>query len=134
MCHVLSKPFDVPAMLALIARLCHGQAITTGQAPPQNDAEALDVAAGLALWLDGAAYRQYLAQFLDLHGDSVRSSAPAWLPAGPPKRRRWPINWLAWPPAWPCPPRTLQPIRPKACCTPRCAIRALTPPQSTWRH
>jgi len=71
MSHVLSKPFDVPAMLALIARSCHDKGVTTGQVSPQTDTEALDVAAGLALWLDGAAYRQYLAQFLDLHGDSA---------------------------------------------------------------
>ncbi|MBD8566322.1 response regulator [Oxalobacteraceae sp. CFBP 8763] len=79
MCHVLSKPFDVPAMLALIARLCGsegggeggGAGALAGPAPAQVDDDVLDVAAGLALWLDGAAYRQYLAQFLDLHGDSA---------------------------------------------------------------
>jgi len=85
MCHVLSKPFDVPAMLALIARLCgSGSGSGSGSdsgggsagtlavpAPAQVDEDALDVAAGLALWLDGAAYRQYLAQFLDLHADSA---------------------------------------------------------------
>ncbi|MBD8626303.1 response regulator [Oxalobacteraceae sp. CFBP 8753] len=79
MCHVLSKPFDVPAMLALIARLCgsgsgsegSGANALAGPAPAQVDEDALDVAAGLALWLDGAAYRQYLAQFLELHGDSA---------------------------------------------------------------
>lgn len=79
MCHVLSKPFDVPAMLALIARLCGsegggeggGAGALAGPAPAQVDEDALDVAAGLALWLDGAAYRQYLAQFLELHGDSA---------------------------------------------------------------
>jgi CheY-like chemotaxis protein len=78
MCHVLSKPFDVPAMLALIARLCGseggggaGPGTLAGPAPAQVDEDALDVAAGLALWLDGAAYRQYLAQFIELHGDSA---------------------------------------------------------------
>jgi len=83
MCHVLSKPFDVPAMLALIARLCGsgsgsdgdgeggGAGALAGPAPAQVDEDALDVAAGLALWLDDAAYRQYLAQFLELHGDSA---------------------------------------------------------------
>jgi len=72
MCHVLSKPFDVPAMIALIARLCGARGgVTADPAPSQVDEDALDVAAGLALWLDGTAYRQYLAQFLDLHGDSA---------------------------------------------------------------
>jgi PAS domain S-box-containing protein len=75
MCHVLSKPFDVPAMLALIARMRRRRTDVPDQvAPPCADGEvALDIAAGLALWLDDAAYRQYLAQFLDMHGGSAEA-------------------------------------------------------------
>ncbi|OBV37816.1 ATP-binding protein [Janthinobacterium psychrotolerans] len=79
----ISKPFDVPLAIALIARLhrCHGGAAPAMAPPPaQNSPEApqpaaagaaLDPVRGMAQWLDEAPYRHHLGRFGTSHADSA---------------------------------------------------------------
>ncbi|WP_300759096.1 response regulator [Janthinobacterium sp.] len=81
--HFISKPFDVPQTIALIARVRrqHGPRLQPAALPaPPGAAPApapdrprqvlLDTAQGMAQWLDEAPYRQHLARF----GDSYRAA------------------------------------------------------------
>ena len=72
--HFISKPFDVPQTIALIARahrrhaqglppLPPGVATATLPAAPDGTDPVIDLAQGLAQWLDEAPYRQHLSRF-----------------------------------------------------------------------
>jgi PAS domain S-box-containing protein len=72
--HFISKPFDVPQTIALIARAHrrHAQGLpalppvvteTTMAVPPCGAATVIDLAQGMAQWLDEAPYRQHLSRF-----------------------------------------------------------------------
>ena len=72
--HFISKPFDVPQTIALIARAHrrHAQGLpplpplmteAAPAVPPRGAAPAIDVAQGMAQWLDEAPYRQHLSRF-----------------------------------------------------------------------
>lgn len=79
--YFISKPFDVPAMIALIARVRRG-AVGNRPAGPAGAAApgALDIAQGMAIWSDMAVYRSYLSWFVSEHGadiDSMRASIAA---------------------------------------------------------
>jgi len=81
----ISKPFDVPLAIALIARLHLRQggatpAVAPGPATLAPDApraevrlldQALDLARGMAQWLDDAPYRYHLGRFSASHADSA---------------------------------------------------------------
>jgi len=83
----ISKPFDVPATIALIARLrrrsntatgadhpVHGStpADVPGQTePPSVDLAVMDVAQGLLIWKDLPSYRDYLRRFVSAYGQAV---------------------------------------------------------------
>ncbi|WFR76962.1 response regulator [Janthinobacterium rivuli] len=80
--HFISKPFDVPQTIALVARVHrrHAQglpALPPGVAegvmpvPPDGAAPAIDLAQGLAQWLDEAPYRQHLSRFGDTYSNTV---------------------------------------------------------------
>jgi PAS domain S-box-containing protein len=75
----VSKPFDVPKMIALILRLMARRKLNLAPIP-SDDAIAqpcapgsavIDVARGLQLWSDLQAYRDYLRHFVDSYGDAV---------------------------------------------------------------
>ncbi|MGV8866602.1 MAG: ATP-binding protein [Janthinobacterium svalbardensis] len=72
--HFISKPFDVPQTIALIARAHrrHAQGLpalppvvteTAMRVPPCGAAAVIDLAQGMAQWLDEAPYRQHLSRF-----------------------------------------------------------------------
>ncbi|MGK5051868.1 response regulator [Janthinobacterium sp. RB2P8] len=72
--HFISKPFDVPQTIALIARahrrharglpaLTPFVAEATMPVPPCGAASVIDLAQGMAQWLDEAHYRQHLSRF-----------------------------------------------------------------------
>lgn len=72
--HFISKPFDVPQTIALIARAHrrHAQGLpalppvvteATMRVPPCGAAAVIDLAQGMAQWLDEAPYRQHLSRF-----------------------------------------------------------------------
>ena len=72
--HFISKPFDVPQTIALIARAHrrHAQGLpalapvvaeATMPVPPCGAASVIDLAQGMAQWLDEAPYRQHLSRF-----------------------------------------------------------------------
>ncbi|WP_071077541.1 ATP-binding protein [Janthinobacterium lividum] len=72
--HFISKPFDVPQTIALIARAHrrHAQGLpalppvvteATMAVPPCGAATVIDLAQGMAQWLDEAPYRQHLSRF-----------------------------------------------------------------------
>ncbi|BCO26066.1 sensor histidine kinase RcsC [Rhodoferax lithotrophicus] len=83
----ISKPFDVPATIALIARLrrpsptAHAgdhpvQASTPAGVPGQMDSlsvdlAVMDVAQGLLIWKDLPSYRDYLRRFVSAYGQAV---------------------------------------------------------------
>ncbi|TXT35767.1 MAG: sensor/response regulator hybrid [Comamonadaceae bacterium] len=83
----ISKPFDVPATIALIARLrrpsstVHAandpeQANTPAGVPGQMDSPSvdlavMDVAQGLLIWKDLPSYRDYLRRFVSAYGQAV---------------------------------------------------------------
>ncbi|MDO8064631.1 response regulator [Janthinobacterium sp. SUN206] len=80
--HFISKPFDVPQTIALVARAHrrHAQGlpalppVTAEMAmtePPAGAAPAIDLAQGMAQWLDEAPYRQHLLCFSNTYGDTV---------------------------------------------------------------
>ena len=72
--HFISKPFDVPQTIALIARVHrrHVQGLPAlppaisapaMPVPPSGAAPVIDLAQGLAQWLDEAPYRLHLSRF-----------------------------------------------------------------------
>ncbi|MEB0136511.1 response regulator [Actimicrobium sp. CCC2.4] len=65
----VSKPFDVPAIIALVQRL-HRQS-RTGSAVTTSAAMTMDVARGLQLWPDIRTYRDYLQRFARSHADVI---------------------------------------------------------------
>ncbi|WP_308921023.1 ATP-binding protein [Janthinobacterium sp. J1-1] len=76
----IGKPFDVPATIALIARLHRRQsgahsarplAVIPAATTDGGRERAFDLRQGLALWLDEAPYRQHLERFGDAHGGSA---------------------------------------------------------------
>ncbi|WP_058050439.1 response regulator [Janthinobacterium sp. Ant5-2-1] len=76
--HFISKPFDVPETIALIARAhrrhAHGLPAVAEMAmpvPPGGAAPAIDVAQGMAQWLDETPYRQHLSHFGSTYRDTV---------------------------------------------------------------
>ncbi|MGK5036190.1 response regulator [Janthinobacterium sp. LB3P118] len=82
--YFISKPFDVPQTIALIARAHrrHAQGLpaltpvvaeATMLLPPCGAASVMDLAQGMALWLDEAPYRQHLSRF----GSTCRNTAGA---------------------------------------------------------
>lgn len=82
--HFISKPFDVPQTIALIARAHrrHAQGLpalppvvteATMAVPPCGAAAVIDLAQGMAQWLDEAPYRQHLSRF----GSNYRNTVGA---------------------------------------------------------
>ncbi|QYG07942.1 response regulator [Janthinobacterium sp. PAMC25594] len=82
--HFISKPFDVPQTIALIARAHrrHAQGLpalppvvteATLPVPPCGAAAVIDLAQGMAQWLDEAPYRQHLSRF----GSNYRNTVGA---------------------------------------------------------
>src|SRR5450830_28045 len=82
--HFISKPFDVPQTIALIARAHrrHAQGLpalapvvaeATMPVPPCGAASVFDLAQGMALWLDETPYRQHLSRF----GSNYRNAVGA---------------------------------------------------------
>ncbi|MCA1859267.1 response regulator [Janthinobacterium sp. HSC-3S05] len=80
--HFISKPFDVPQTIALVARVHrrHAQGLPAlppvvaegaMPVPPGGAAPAIDLAQGLAQWLDEAPYRQHLSRFGDTYSNTV---------------------------------------------------------------
>jgi CheY-like chemotaxis protein len=76
--HFISKPFDVPQTIALIARAHrrHAQGLpvaadTALPVPPSGAAPVIDLAQGMALWLDEAPYRQHLSRFGSTYSNTV---------------------------------------------------------------
>lgn len=80
--HFISKPFDVPQTIALIARAHrrHAQELpaltpvmaeATMPVPPRAAASVIDRAHGMALWLDEAPYRQHLSRFGSTYRNTV---------------------------------------------------------------
>ncbi len=83
----ISKPFDVPATIALIARLRRPSdtaqvadppvppatpADVPGQTePPSVDLAVMDVAQGLQIWKDVPSYQDYLRRFVSAYGLAV---------------------------------------------------------------
>ncbi|PVX36187.1 ATP-binding protein [Janthinobacterium sp. 78] len=72
--HFISKPFDVPQTIALIARAHrrHAQGLpallpvvteAAMRVPPCGAAAVIDLQQGMAQWLDEAPYRQHLSRF-----------------------------------------------------------------------
>jgi PAS domain S-box-containing protein len=90
MTHFVSKPFDVPATIALIQRLRRpskfAPAYAGGQVVPGVSVQAsilvgeaviatgvMDVAQGLKLWSDVPTYQSYLRRFVDGYSDAAES-------------------------------------------------------------
>ncbi len=82
--HFISKPFDVPQTIALIARAHrrHVQGLpalppfvteATMCVPPCGAAAVIDLQQGMAQWLDEAPYRQHLSRF----GSNYRNTVGA---------------------------------------------------------
>ena len=82
--HFISKPFDVPQTIALIARAHrrHAQGLpalppvvteATMRVPPCGAAAVIDLQQGMAQWLDEAPYRQHLSRF----GSNYRNAVGA---------------------------------------------------------
>ncbi|NVI84585.1 response regulator [Janthinobacterium sp. BJB401] len=80
--HFISKPFDVPQTIALVAREHRRHAQGLPALPPVvadmampvlpgGAASAIDVAQGMAQWLDEAPYRQNLSRFGDTYSNTV---------------------------------------------------------------
>ncbi|MGK5045826.1 response regulator [Janthinobacterium sp. GB4P2] len=76
--HFISKPFDVPQTIALIARAHrrHAQglpAMAEAAMPvvPCGAASVIDLAQGMAQWLDEAPYRQHLSRFGNTYRNTV---------------------------------------------------------------
>lgn len=80
--HFISKPFDVPQTIALIARahrrraqglpaLPPVMAEATMAVPPHGAAPAIDLAQGMAQWLEEAPYRQHLSRFGVTYSNTV---------------------------------------------------------------
>ncbi|WP_332860398.1 response regulator [Janthinobacterium svalbardensis] len=80
--HFISKPFDVPQTIALIARAHrrHAQGLpalppvvteATMPVPPCGAAAVIDLAQGMAQWLDEAPYRQHLSRFGSTYRNTV---------------------------------------------------------------
>jgi PAS domain S-box-containing protein len=77
----VSKPFDVPLMIALIQRLVAGRELNLALMSSADVASitplsapspvVLDVVRGLQLWSDLQAYRDYLRHFVDSYGSAV---------------------------------------------------------------
>ena len=82
--HFISKPFDVPQTIALIARAHrrHAQGLpalspvvteATMRVPPCVAVAVIDLQQGMAQWLDEAPYRQHLSRF----GSNYRNTVGA---------------------------------------------------------
>ncbi len=80
--HFISKPFDVPQTIALIARAHrrHAQGLpalppvvadTALPVSPAGAVPVIDLAQGMALWLDEAPYRQNLSRFGVTYSNTV---------------------------------------------------------------
>ncbi|MGK5011423.1 response regulator [Janthinobacterium sp. MDB2-8] len=80
--YFISKPFDVPQTIALIARahrrhaqglpaLTPDMAEATMPVPPCGAASVIDLTQGMALWLNEAPYRQHLSRFGSTYRNSV---------------------------------------------------------------
>lgn len=80
--HFISKPFDVPQTIDLIARAHrrHAQGLPSlppsmaemaMPVPPNGAAPAIDLAQGMAQWLDAAPYRQHLSRFGSTYRNTV---------------------------------------------------------------
>jgi PAS domain S-box-containing protein len=80
--HFISKPFDVPQTIALIARahrrhaqglpaLAPAAAEMAAPVPPGGAAPVIDLAQAMAQWLDEAPYRQHLSRFGSNYRDTV---------------------------------------------------------------
>ena len=71
----ISKPFDVPATIALVHRLRRSRtpamAIITAPAVPATTGPVMDVARGVQLWSDVGTYRDYLQRFAAGYADVV---------------------------------------------------------------
>lgn len=91
MTHFISKPFDVPSMIALIQRLCQqpvkvpGSELSSAASLPGVllangavvdgvdviDVAVMDVAQGLEIWMDKPSYLDYLRRFVTLYSNAV---------------------------------------------------------------
>ncbi len=80
--HFISKPFDVPQTIALIARAHRRHAQGLPALPPvmaepampvrtDGAASVIDLAQGMAQWLDEAPYRQHLSHFGNTYRNTV---------------------------------------------------------------
>lgn len=80
--HFISKPFDVPQTIDLIARAHrrHAQGLPSlppsmaemaMPVPPNGAAPAIDLAQGMAQWPDAAPYRQHLSRFGSTYRNTV---------------------------------------------------------------
>ncbi len=73
--HFLSKPFDVPATIALVQRLRRARSDDTPvilpPAVPLASSTTMDVARGLQLWSDVRTYRDYLQRFASGHANVI---------------------------------------------------------------
>jgi len=82
MTQFVSKPFDVPATVALIQRIRRGTTLPQGLIPAAPDhagpggmptvgSPVIDVERGLQIWTDIDSYRRYLRHFASNYGDAV---------------------------------------------------------------
>ncbi len=82
--HFISKPFDVPQTIALIARAHrrHAQGLpalppvvteAAMRVPPCGAAAVIDLQQGMAQWLDEAPYRQHLSRFGSNYRNTVET-------------------------------------------------------------
>jgi signal transduction histidine kinase/DNA-binding response OmpR family regulator len=73
--HFISKPFDVPATIALVQQLhrvrASGTPAMVAPALPLSLNTTMDVARGLQLWSDVRTYRDYLQRFAGGYADVV---------------------------------------------------------------
>jgi len=71
MTHFISKPFDVPSTIAMIQRLtgCRPGGAVRQDATPAL--AAIDIAKGLEIWGDMAAYQDYLQRFVTTYSTCV---------------------------------------------------------------
>jgi PAS domain S-box-containing protein len=83
MTHFISKPFDVPSMIAMIQRLTRRSTNTVAPVKKQRplvpepstgvatDPAVMDVVKGLQTWDDMASYQDYLQRFVQVYHNAV---------------------------------------------------------------